>query len=394
MSISHRGAGSPRSPLPLGEPRPLTVPHQGLQYRGEVVLSDHWDPAWGQPLEGDVYFRIILLRHRRQAPSSDIQDSRIAVCIPGRGPSRGRGHAGRELTALRETQALYITQRDPETAFIRSYLTRQREELEAPLVSEEAGRYASGHIESPTIFSEGIREFFTSPDPTTWFQMIAGALLSWAYPALPLESSLLSRPLTPEDIPRIYEAIFSPSTEDRAPLGEFGPALGLSKSQAPLTFDPGECQVFQQIRAELENRPGELLWKDIHPQLAHSSGLTSPLAILYLLAFVYYGQSKTELSLAPDHHLTFRDGRPVRGSTLTSEFIPFLPWQDDPQVQDALLPRKLSACASRGEKFPGTMPCNTPPSYARASLRWRKHPLTCLSRSESFWRPSVTCPRI
>ena len=79
----------------VGKPEPCTVAYQGLIYAGEVALSDRWDPAWGRPLEGDVYFRIVLLRQSRHVAPGDVQDSRIAVCIPGRRPSRGRGHLGK-----------------------------------------------------------------------------------------------------------------------------------------------------------------------------------------------------------------------------------------------------------------------------------------------------------
>ena len=314
---------------PPGEPQPVTVQYQGLQYGGEVVFSDHWDPEWGRRLEGDLYFRVVMLGTRRNVTSSDLQDSRIAVCIPGRGPWRERRLAGRELTALRETQALYLTQKDRETAFIRGYLRQQREELQTRLVAEEAARYARGQIESPTVFSTGIEEFFTGPEPAAWLEKLADALLSWAYPTLPIELPLLPRTVTPEDVPMIYEAIFASSEEDRIPLGEFGPALGLSTPQAPLTFDPAQCTVFRQIRAELANRGGDLPWNEIVIILAHAAGLTRPLATLYLLAFLYSEQPEAELVLAPDHRLTFRDGRPVRGGALTREFVPFLPWQSN-----------------------------------------------------------------
>ena len=230
---------------------------------------------------------------------------------------------------------------DPETAFVRSYVERRREELEGQLVSDEAARYARGHIESPTIFGEDTGNLFVGPEPAAWFRRLAGALLSWAYPASPLDYSLLPRPLTPEDVPRIYDAIFASSAEGHAPLGEFGPGLGLSRPQVPLDFDPGECGVFQQIRAELESRRGELSWKDIRLLLAHASGLTFPLATLYLLAFAYYGQPETELELATDHGLTFRDARPLRGRRLTREFMPLLPLQDDLKWWDALVAEKI-----------------------------------------------------
>ena len=314
---------------PVGEPQPFTVEYRSLQYRGEVVLLNRWTIAWGQPLQEDIYFRIVLLRNPTQVPTSDILDSRIAICIPGRGSSRGRGHVVRDLAALRETQALYLTQRDPESAFMHTYLERQRKELEGQLASEEVARYASGHILSPTVLGDDMGQLFAVREPTAWFQSLANALLSWAYPALPLDSSQMPRPLTAEDIPRLHEAMFSSSEEDRAPLGEFGPALGLSTVQATLVLDPGECQVFRRVRAELESWQGELLWKDIHLLLAHAAGLTRPLATCYLFAFAYTGQPETELGLAPDHGLTFRDGRSVRGGRLTQEFIPFLPWRDD-----------------------------------------------------------------
>ncbi len=351
MSASPSRPGLPFSLFPSGEPKPLTFFHQGLQYRGEAIHSSRWDPAWGRTLEEDVYFRIVFLRNSRQVPSSDIQDSRIAVCIPGRRPSRGQGPADRELMAIRETQALYLTQRDPETSFIRGHLARQREALESQLASEEAARYGRGHIESPTVFQPGdIGEFFIGPDPADWYQRIASALLSWAYPALPLSPALLPRPMASEDIPRIYQAIFASSAEDRAPLGDFGPGLGLSKPTTPLLFDPGECQVFGQILVELERRQGELPWGDIHLLLAHASGLTRPLATLYLLAFAFYsgreGQPETELGLAPGHGLTFLDGRPVRGVRLTREFIPFLPWREDLYAEKILSLRLLRREAS------------------------------------------------
>ena len=331
------GASSP------GEPQLLTVICQGLQYRGEVVLADDWRPAWGQPLESDVYFRIVLLRHRRPVPPADIEDSRIAACIPARGPSRARGKAGKELTTLRETQAHYLTRRDPETVFVRSYLERQREQLEGQLVRDQAASYADGRIESPSNFGEDIDWFFAGPEPAAWLERIASLLLSWAYPALPLETSLIPRPLTPEDVPRLFDAIFASSPESGPLLGDFGPALGLSKSSDSLTFDPAECRAFQHIRAELESRQEEAPWQHMQAFLAHATGLTRPLATLYLLTFVYYGQPEIELGLDHGHGLSFRDGRPVRGTRLTRELMPLVAWRDDlfaQQIVTLRLPSK------------------------------------------------------
>ena len=171
------GPGSPFSAvLPQGSLSLSPFSYRGLRYRGEVISSERWDPALGQPLEGDLYFRIVALLNPRSVPAGDIQDSRIAVCVPGRGTSRRRGQTDRELAALRETQALYITRGERETAPIRSYLDRQRRELEAQLISEEAARYASAQIEvyhRPGGTPEG-----SSPPrrPATWFTEIGEAV--------------------------------------------------------------------------------------------------------------------------------------------------------------------------------------------------------------------------
>ena len=313
---------------PLGEPRPFAVPHRGVHYRGEIILSEQWRAQWGLPLEQDVYFRIVVLGSRRRMPATDIQDSRIAVCIPSRGPSKAGGRVAKELVTLRETQTLYVTRRD-QGGFVRSYLEQQTEKLESQLVSEEAARYASGRIESPTVFDQDIDWVFAGSQPDLWFHRLAGALMAWVYPSSAIEPSLLPRPLASEDVPRIYDAIFASDDEGRAALGEFGPGLGLSGKEGPLVFNPGGCTAFQQIRAELAGSRGELGWDYIQHLLAHAYGLTRPLATLYLLSFIYHGEPETELGLASDSQLAFRDGRQVRGAKLTGEFVPFLPWRED-----------------------------------------------------------------
>ncbi len=311
-----------------GGPQLVTVSYRGLQYRGEVVSSERWDPALGQPLEGDLYFRIVALMNPRGVPAGDIQDSRIAVCVPGRGASRRRGQTDRGLAALRETQALYVTRGDPENAPICSYLDRQRLELEAQMIREEAARYAGGHIESTAAMGD-TGGFFASPEPVSWFTEIGQAVLAAAYPGLPIDPSMFPRSITAEDVAATYRAIFARASEDRIPLGEFGPGLGLTSLQDPLTVAPGKSMPFRQIRTALEDHGGDLSWDRIHPLLAHRTGLTGPLASLFLLAFVYYGEPRIELALADGHGLTLGYGAPVRGERLAREFVPYLPWRED-----------------------------------------------------------------
>ena len=178
--------------------------------------------------------------------------------------------------------------------------------------------------------------------PSRGFESLPGPPLSWAFPTLPIEPSLLPKPLTPEEIPLIYDAMFASRVEERSALADYGPGLGLSKPEAPLAVDTSDCRVFLQIRGELESHDGELSWQEVHPALAHSSGLTRPLASLYLLGFVAFGHPETELNLVPGHSLRFRDSRPVRGNRLTREFLGLLPWQgDDDSLAQSVLSLRL-----------------------------------------------------
>ena len=308
---------------------PFSADYGGLVYSGEVVYADTWDAGLGQALEGDVHFRIVMLRRRRPVPAADIQDSRIAVCVPGRAPSRDRSELNKELSAIRETQGLYLTRRTLETGVVRDYLERHHEKLQERLAGEEAALYAAGHIQSPAPAASEIKDIFAGAEPSVWYEKLARVLLSWAYPSLPVDASLLPRPLSSEDIRSVYEAIFAARSDDRGALGEFGPGLDLSGAPDPQTFSPSESTVFRQIRDELSRCQGELAWKEIQDLLVLAVGLTRPLATLYLLAFVYFGEPEAELRLAPEHRQMFRDGRHVRGSRLTRESIPYLQWPED-----------------------------------------------------------------
>ena len=118
--------GEPRvwlDQFPLGEPQPFAVDYHGIRYPGEIIRAQSWRPPWGEPLTGDIYFRIVLLLRRPGAGAPrnfSIEDSRIAVCLPGAGLSRQRGRLTEEIATIRETQARYLTQRDSEVDLIES----------------------------------------------------------------------------------------------------------------------------------------------------------------------------------------------------------------------------------------------------------------------------------
>ncbi len=316
--------GEPRvwlEELPLGEPQAFAHDYLGLRYPGEVIRANSWDPVWGEPLAGELYFRIVLLLRRQGAPTarrSEVHDAGIAVCTPGAGISRQRGRLTGELTTIRETQALYLTQRDAETELIRTTLHRRQEGLEQQLMSEESLRYSSGSVVSGPDRVAYPGNPFVGMDPLGWFGSIAEWLLSEAYPSRPIQSVGLPRPFTPEDAAPLFAALFQQPGAAPEVLSDFGPGLELSGSRG----NP----VAELIADYLETSPVPAPWKPLHHYLAHQVGLTGPLATLHPLLFLHREKPELEVRLAPDYQPALLGGETLFGSRITFDLAPLLAW--------------------------------------------------------------------
>jgi len=332
--------GEPRvwlEEFPLGEPQAFAHDFRGLRYPGEVIRANSWDPVWGEPLTGDLYFRIVLLLTRPGASTarrSEVHDARIAVCTPGAGISRQRGRLTGELTTIRETQALYLTQRDAETELIRTTLRRRQEGLEQELMSEESLRYSSGSVASGPERAAYPGNPFVGMDPVGWFGSIAGWLLSEAYPARPIQSPALPRPFTPEDAAPLFAALFQQPGAVPEGLPEILSDLGqgLELLQSPELLQSRNNPVAVLIADYLETSPVPALWKPLHHYLAHQVGLTGPLATLHLLLFLHREKPELEVRLATDYQPALLGGETFFGSRITSDLVPLLAW--DPHLAE------------------------------------------------------------
>lgn len=327
--------GEPRIWLegfPLNEPQPFACDHHGLRYPGEVIRASRWSAAWGEPLSGDACFRIILLQQRRSGAQAAIHDPRIALCLPSTGPSRQRSQVSGELATLRETQAVYFTQRDTEADLIRRTLERRQRGLEEDLLAEESARFSSGMLLTAggeSIYPTG---FFTGTDPLEWFSPIGRWLLGRAYPDLPVAEQALPRPVAPEDPGHLHRSIFGHPGDSRGALAELGPGLHLSAPESPAEYNPSRCPAFSLIQGWLDSHPSPAAWAELHHYLAHEVGLTRPLATLYLLLYLHRSAPDWEVRLNPGHGVALLDGRPLPGTQLTRELVPLLQW--DPLLSD------------------------------------------------------------
>ena len=322
--------GEPRvwlEEFPLGEPQAFAHNYLGLRYPGEVIRANSWDPVWGEPLTGELYFRIVLLLRRpgaQAARRSEVHDPRIAVCTPGAGISRQRGRLTGELTTIRETQALYMTQRDAGTELIRTTLRRRQEGLEQQLISEESLRYSSGSVVSGPERVAYPGNPFAGMDPIGWFGSIAGWLLSQAYPSLPIQSAALPHPFTLEQAGPLFAALFQQPGVTPERITEIGADLGLLQSQ--------DNPVVELVADYLVNSPVPAPWKSLHHYLAHQVGLTGPLATLHLMLFLHREKPELEVRLAPEYQPALLGGDTFFGSRITSDLVPLLAW--DPRLAE------------------------------------------------------------
>ncbi len=163
-----------------GSSRQLVV-HGGIEYPGEVITADRWSASLGQRLSGATYFRAVFLEEWTDEAPEGIEDTRIAVCIPGRGgPGRAWEEARRELRVLLEARAQYVAgQAEPAEALEREVEGRARE-LSTRLSHQRALLYAAGSIVAEPPLEDDPAEVFSGDTPSQWAQQLGERLLARA----------------------------------------------------------------------------------------------------------------------------------------------------------------------------------------------------------------------
>ena len=288
-----------------GQPYPSATTYQGLRYPGEVIFSEQWDSSWGTLLRGHQFFRIVFLGTHQQVPSEDLQDSRIAVCVPS-ASGRREQERKRERLIIREVRSRYgLPVADPS------------------LLEEERQTYNSGTILTRGGIDEGLQTSFESSLLSDWVSSLSLSLLVWTYPQLPIQGARFPHPLTAEEARLIFQGLIQQKTDPEvvAAAAAFGPGLGLSTDAAPSTFNPSDCPMFQILQSELIERGGALECSHLYERLAHVHGLPHPLVTLCLLAFLHYQQPPMELHLKPGHGLQTASGEPYPSLVVLPETV-------------------------------------------------------------------------
>lgn len=286
--------------LELGQPKRWKAVYRGIEYPGEVLVTDTWRPELGQITERDTHFRIVVLT--KYQPIADIADCRIACCIPSK--------------ALKEEKGIYRT-----------------EGKAGELLREKAILYAAGQVLTKEGLAIDAREVFSAPDDEKRFHLVATNLLSNAYSSLPIPAT--EKTLSTTAVGRIFDGFFGQgdNPEASSALEDFSLALGLAKPEDPCKFAPEDCTLFSVLSERLEAGGGSLPIAELYRELASDYGLTWPLITLYLLCFVYHKKPEVELALKPEHMLFLRSGERPPGARLTGEIIPQIWWSSG--IEDA-----------------------------------------------------------
>lgn len=281
-----------------GEPKPWKAVYRGLEYPGEILVTDTWRPELGEIAKEDVHFRIVVLTKHRRLPAESIADHRVAFCIPSK--------------AIKEEREIYRTGRKA-----------------GELLREQASLYAAGQVCTKERLEIDAEDIFSVPDNEKRFHLIASILLSNAYPTLPIDTSALKKTLSPGDVAKVFDGFFGKGDNPEAigALENFAVALGLAKPDNPLKFDPGNCPLFPILVERLEGQGGSLPIAPLYWELGSSYGLTWPLITLYLLCFVYHKRPEVELRLKPEAALFLRSGEMPPEARLTANLIPQIWWQ-------------------------------------------------------------------
>ena len=315
-----RGSEAPRlDSHALARPQRWSVTHRGLEYPGEVVFAEGVDRAWGQPLQGDVCFRVVFYTVPRRIPAGHILDPRIAIAVPRRAADQGREALSLELQSVRESKERYLTGNAPEVRALQDSMTEQKASLVAELERRESLSYGQGRIYTQVDGQVHPSDVFVESSAPSWVDRLVQALYQQAYPSLPFRHDELPSTLTANGIETIYRGLFHGDRDAGETVAAFCPALGLTSGDAPTEFDATDCPLIETIGQQLAGAGGELGAQDVLTVLSRDHGLTRPLATLYLLAFV--GQVDAELELVPGHSLQSSRGGPFPGDRVSRDLL-------------------------------------------------------------------------
>ena len=332
----------------LGRPQPWAFQDRGLEYPGEVVFAEAVDYEWGRSLEGEVTFRLVFFTVPRRIATDRIEDPRIAMAVPIRALHEVWQSTGDEIRSIHEARGRYTTGSDRDSAQLRRSMEEREELVRGELSHHYAAALSQGRVYTRTGISVRPRDVFVEDSPDSWAQRLASAVHRAAYPRLPFDAGAIPSPVTADAVVDLFRGLFQDDLDVIGALGRLGPPLGLTHPGAPTRFDAADCEANAILRRELDSAGGEMAGEEILRLLTLDHGLTLPLALLYLMAFVR--QSRAELELGPDHGVEAREGGRFLSDRITWDLVPEIAFSNS--LADDLAVLRLRPSITRSTVLP------------------------------------------
>ena len=304
----------------LGQTRLWTIRHRSLEYRGEVILAESMEPELGSPLEPGTDFRIVFFTVPRRIPTHRIQDQRIAMVVPLRALSQEWGTVGTELRSIHEVRARYTASGDPDSAALSGSLGERESYLRDQLARQYSLTYAQGRIYTQAETRVRPTDIFGVEASSEWVNLLAEALMTHAFPALPIDHGLFGDTLTDEKVSAVFRGLLQDDADALETARMFGPGLGLTSKDRPGEFDASDCSVVRIVQQLLESQGGEMQASSVLEILTRDHGLTRSLSVLYLMAFVR--QARAELQIQSHSRLPALRGGSFLADRITWDLVP------------------------------------------------------------------------
>lgn len=313
-----------------GIPQPWTAVYNGIEYPGELVSADEWEPRWGEPLVGDAFFRIVFLSAPVVGVEFDLKDGRVAVCLPGDTLALDAGPLGAEVRSIREARAAYATRPGSGTEPLQSALEEAEQLARKHLLEAAAQGFGAGTV----VGSSGdIREAGdVAPGPVTdyWIDILAAGLLADTYPLIPIDGLAFPYPLDPQATSLLHQAMFAthPSADAIEAFRNFGPGLALT----PPGYD--DCPILDVIQEAMAGSGNAVGVSVLMDRLTHQEGIPKQLAALYLLAFIARNTPAVQVSVKATNAIQTMGGTAFPGDRITRDLLGSIAWS--PELADGL----------------------------------------------------------
>ena len=271
------------------------------------------DPEYGTPLPMGSDFRLVFFTVPRRIPSSRFQDVRIAMAAPSRPVGASGEPLANEVAAIREARGRYVTSSGPEAQALSRAMGEREGEVLDEMARSRAAAYAAGRIYTSQGASLPAASIFAGATFEDWCRDMASALLQQSFPSPPVDDGTLPRPFGHAELESAFRTLFQKDAEHSKVAAAVTPALGLATVDDPLTLN-ATAPALKAIGRDLAEASGTLDARAEVGLLCSTMGLTSALAMLYLLAFVR--QERAELVLREDHRVESRRGGRFNGDRL------------------------------------------------------------------------------